>query len=199
MVYCIHSSIQCSHPICLLQHEHIEATLRPRQNNHHFACNISRSICLNQIFEFWLKCSDVFPRMKKFEILITIQLNYVPESPVDQTPALSLFMAWHQAGIIPNEVLIHWARNKMVAISLTAFSNAFSWMKSSVFWFNFTEVCSWAFDWQYVSIGSGNGLAPNRWQAIIWTNDGLVYFVTWPQWVNAFMALSSQFKTMARY
>ena len=32
-----------------------------------------------------------------------------------------------------------------------------------------------------------NGLVPNRWQAIIWTNDGLVCrckCVTWPQWVN---------------
>ena len=25
------------------------------------------------------------------------------------------------------------------------------------------------------SIGSDNGLAPSRWQAIIWTNDGLVH------------------------
>ena len=29
--------------------------------------------------------------------------------------------------------------------------------------------------WYQTSIGSDNGLAPNRWQAIIWTNDGLVY------------------------
>ena len=36
-------------------------------------------------------------------------------------------------------------------------------------------------------IGSDNGLAPNRRQAIIWTNDGLVYWrigVARPQWVN---------------
>ena len=31
-------------------------------------------------------------------------------------------------------------------------------------------------DWQYVIIGSGNGLVPNRWQAIIWTNYGMVYW-----------------------
>ena len=36
--------------------------------------------------------------------------------------------------------------------------------------------------------GLCNGLAPNRQQAIIWTNDGLCYWhiyiwVTWPQWV----------------
>ena len=35
---------------------------------------------------------------------------------------------------------------------------------------NFTEVCSWGSNWQKVSTGSGNGLALNRWQAIIWTN-----------------------------
>ena len=29
-------------------------------------------------------------------------------------------------------------------------------------------------DWQYSNIGSDNGLAPSRWQAIIWTNDGYI-------------------------
>ena len=41
---------------------------------------------------------------------------------------------------------------------------------------NFPEICSLGTNWQYVSIGSGNGLAPVRRQAIIWTNDGLVYW-----------------------
>ena len=43
------------------------------------------------------------------------------------------------------------------------------------------------FSQQYVSIDWGNGLAPNRRQAIIWTNDGLVLWrmcVTWPRWTN---------------
>ena len=31
-------------------------------------------------------------------------------------------------------------------------------------------------NWQYGIIGSGNGLALNRRQAVIWTNDGLVYW-----------------------
>ena len=30
---------------------------------------------------------------------------------------------------------------------------------------------SFKFHWQYISIGSGNGLVPNRQQAITWTND----------------------------
>ena len=36
---------------------------------------------------------------------------------------------------------------------------------------NFNEVCLYESDWQYVSMGSGNGLAPNRQQAITWISD----------------------------
>ena len=38
--------------------------------------------------------------------------------------------------------------------------------------YNITEVCSQGTNWQYVSIGLDDGLAPNRCQVIIWTNDG---------------------------
>ena len=41
---------------------------------------------------------------------------------------------------------------------------------------NFNEIYLQRSDCQYPSIGSENGLAPNRWQAITWTNDGLVYW-----------------------
>ena len=37
----------------------------------------------------------------------------------------------------------------------------------------FIEFCSQGSNYQYSSIGSDNGLAPARRQAIIWTNDGL--------------------------
>ena len=48
-----------------------------------------------------------------------------------------------------------------------------------------TEVCSQKSNWQYAGIGSDNDLAPTRWQAFIWTNDGLVYQrITRPQWVK---------------
>ena len=53
----------------------------------------------------------------------------------------------------------------------------------------FTEVYSQGSNWQYTSIGSDNGLVPTRQQAIIWTNDDLVYWgicVTQPQWVKSF-------------
>ena len=39
---------------------------------------------------------------------------------------------------------------------------------------NLIEIWSLRSNWQYIIIGSGNGLAPNRPQAIIWTSDGLV-------------------------
>ena len=36
----------------------------------------------------------------------------------------------------------------------------------------------------YGSIGSDNGLAPNRRQAIIWSNDDMLYCISRPHWVN---------------
>ena len=59
----------------------------------------------------------------------------------------------------------------MAAISQTIYSNVFH--KILNFNYNFTEIWSLWFNWQYGSIGSDNGLAPDRRQAIIWTNDGL--------------------------
>ena len=37
-------------------------------------------------------------------------------------------------------------------------------------------ICSWRSSWQQSSTGSDNGLAPNRWQAIIWTNADLIHW-----------------------
>ena len=60
----------------------------------------------------------------------------------------------------------------MAAIFQTTFSDAFClneniWIAINIF----TELCSYGI-WQYFSIGSDNGLAPVRREAIIWTNDG---------------------------
>ena len=41
---------------------------------------------------------------------------------------------------------------------------------------NFTEVCSQGSNWQQGSIGSDNGLAPDRWQAITWTNVNPIHW-----------------------
>ena len=72
-------------------------------------------------------------------------------------------------------ILTHWGCDKMATILQMTFSNSFYWMEIA-FGSNVIEVCSsWGFNWQ-VSIGSDNGLAPCRWQAVIWTNDDLVYW-----------------------
>ena len=41
---------------------------------------------------------------------------------------------------------------------------------------NSIEICSYGYSWQYFSIGLENGLAPNRRQAIIWTNDDPIHW-----------------------
>ena len=68
----------------------------------------------------------------------------------------------------------------MATISQMIFSNAFSWMKT----FEIQIIFLWnvflkVYNWQYVIIGSDNGLASNKQQAIVWTNDGLVYWRTY--------------------
>ena len=64
----------------------------------------------------------------------------------------------------------------MVTILQTTFSKAFSleW-KFMHFDSNFTAVCSLGFNWQWVCVGSGNGLAPDGWQAITWINADPVH------------------------
>ena len=52
--------------------------------------------------------------------------------------------------------------DKMATISQTTCSNAFPWMKRYEYQ-NFIEICSRGFNWQYVSIGSDNGLVLPRW------------------------------------
>ena len=49
-------------------------------------------------------------------------------------------------------------------------------MKSFGFDKKITKVCSCGSNWQYPSIGLDNGLAPNRRQAIIWTNADPIHW-----------------------
>ena len=70
--------------------------------------------------------------------------------------------------------------DKMAPISQTTFSSAFSWMKSFVFWFEFHWIL---FRSALLTISQHwfiNGLAPNRRQAISWSNADLVH---WPIYV----------------
>ena len=41
---------------------------------------------------------------------------------------------------------------------------------------HFNEICSQGHYWQWISIGSDTGLAPNRRQVIIWTNAGPIHW-----------------------
>ena len=82
--------------------------------------------------------------------------------------ALVKVMGWSHQAII----LTHWGRDKMTNISQMIFSNTFSWNFNS----NLTEICSLGSNQQQSSIGSDNGLALIRQQAIIWANDGLAYW-----------------------
>ena len=43
-----------------------------------------------------------------------------------------------------------------------------------IYWF--TEICSQASNQEYAIVGSDNGQVPNRYQTIIWTNDGILYW-----------------------
>ena len=49
------------------------------------------------------------------------------------------------------------------------------------------KVCFWGSNQQYSCIGSDNDLAPTKWHAIVWTNDGKstdAYSIIQPQWVK---------------
>ena len=69
-------------------------------------------------------------------------------------------------------LLTQWARDKMAAISQTTYSNAFSGMKMYEFPLTFHWSLFLRFELTILCIGSDNGLALTRQQAIIWTNDG---------------------------
>ena len=60
----------------------------------------------------------------------------------------------------------------MAVILQTTFTNAFSWMKIYEYWLKFHWSLFLRVQLQYASIGSDNGLAPTRQQAIIWANEG---------------------------
>ena len=69
--------------------------------------------------------------------------------------------------------LTHWGWDKMEAIFRTTVSNGFSWIKN--FWISIKISMKFVTRGpikQYHSIGLDDGLAPTRWQAIIWSSDG---------------------------
>ena len=74
-------------------------------------------------------------------------------------------------------LLTHLPQDKMAAVWQTIFSNAFSWMKSFVFWLKFLWSLVPRVQWtKKTIIGLNNGLAPNRRQVIIWTNADPIHW-----------------------
>ena len=86
--------------------------------------------------------------------------------------------------LLPNigrNVLMYWGRGKMTPILADDIFKC-NFVNKNVFNFdwNCTEFCSQGSNWQW-EIGTGNGLASKRRQAITWTNDDPV---EWHIWVN---------------
>ena len=68
----------------------------------------------------------------------------------------------------------------MATILQTIFSDAFSWMKNVIIFIKIS--LKFVPQLTKLSIGLDNGLAPNRRQAIIWTNAGLIYWRIYAAW-----------------
>ena len=68
-------------------------------------------------------------------------------------------------------ILTHGGRDKMINIFNTIFKCIFLndnfWISNKIS----LKGCMLGSNWQFPNIGLDNGLAPNRWQAIIWSND----------------------------
>ena len=91
------------------------------------------------------------------------------EIPQPQTPTIRLKIPYlnFQSNLQGGNELTHWGQNKMVATLQTTSWNAFSRMKTLEFQMIFHWNMSIQLNSQYVSIGSDNGLALNRSQAIV--------------------------------
>ena len=139
-------------------------TLRPRQNGRHFPDDIFKWIFLNE--NVW--------------ILINISLKFVPKGPINNIPTLVQIMAWCRSGdkplsesmlvSLPTHICV--TRPQWVKLSLLEKNNGKITvmqpiMSIKICYFQSFEVCSSRFDWWAVIIDLNNGLAPNRWQAII--------------------------------
>ena len=98
----------------------------------------------------------------KIWILIEISLKFVPKGTIDNMQALVQVMAWHRTGDKP-----------LLEPMVTQFNDTYMRHLLSVSSF-FIEVCTSGCDWWEVLIGLDNGLALNRWQAIIWVNGNPV-------------------------
>ena len=69
-------------------------------------------------------------------------------------------------------MLTHWGRDNIAAISQTTLLNAFSWTELSEPELRYKIPLKFVPRSPINNIPTSNGLAPSRRQVIIWTNDG---------------------------
>ena len=123
--------------------------------------------------------------------LVQISMKFVPVSVIDNKSALVQVMAWGWTGDKPLSELIitkfndtcthHKASHietetKWPPFRRRHFQVHFLECKLLNFKSNFTEIWSLLSNWRYDSIGSDNGLVPNRRRAIIWSNVCMLYW-----------------------
>ena len=90
-------------------------------------------------------------------------------------------------GLPWSDCLLNFPWTKWPPFCSRNFQTYFPERKSSLFDYNFTDVCSKWSNWQKSSTGLDNGLASNWQQAIIWTNADPIHWRicgTRGRWVN---------------
>ena len=112
--------------------------------------------------------------------------------PINNTPALVQIMAWRRSGDMPlSEPMIislltliwvtrpQWVKhgqNGLYFVDKVLQTHYYDRIFADTNW-SITPVCSW------FNTGSGNGLAPNTWKAITWTNSPIPYRISNTPWV----------------
>ena len=89
---------------------------------------------------------------------------------------MKLCWLYHNTGTDAGVYMTHWTQEKMAVILQAAFSKAFSCVKIAVFRLQFHRNFLIEVKFTVISIGEDNGLVLNGLQAIIWTNDCVVYW-----------------------
>ena len=118
----------------------------------------------------WTATALSWPRRKGTDPLT--QFEHASWTRVKEALDKANIQAWFTQRDTTKHVLTHPSLDRKATISQTTFSNEFTWMKSFILWFNFY----WCFFFRaqltnksaLFNVGSVNGLAPNRRQAIAW-------------------------------
>ena len=131
-----------------------------------------------------------FNRMKAVLFIIMLWVFALVSAQIEYIERISV-MIWNVSLL-----LRHW-RYKNFALEILRskqngkhFGNSiFQWvfLTENLYW-KFMEICMCWSNKQYVSVALGDGLAPNRCQANIWSNNGhgsMPCGITRPQWVSS--------------